>query len=273
VEGEASFTLAGLRVLPTPWDKVGNVGLLERFARQSAAAGAQVVVTPEGFLEGYVWNDDNPGGFSRQRYVEVGEAFDGPIMGRLGDLARELTIYLLVGYAERRDDRMYNSVIIFSPDGRVISRYSKSHTAGDEPFNTKGAEFPVVDTPLGRWGTLICMDRQLPETARILAVKGAQIIFVPAWGMCGEMNDVMMRTRAFENGVHIAFVHPKRCLIIRPDGTIMAQDSGGGDETVLAHVTLTPSGFNSPIRRRRPEIYGELLDTGLLDTGLLDTEK
>jgi predicted amidohydrolase len=259
VVADTSFALAGLRVLPTPWDKQGNFDLLERYTRQAAAAGAQVVVTPEGFLEGYVWNDDNPKDFSRERYLAVAEAFDSPFMGRVADLARELGIYLLVGYAERRDDRMYNSVIIYSPEGDVVSRYSKSHTANDEPFNTKGSEFPVVDTPLGRWGTLICMDRQLPETSRILAVKGAEIIFVPAWGMCGEMNDVMMRTRAFENGVHVAFVHPKRCLIIDPVGTIMAQDGGAGDEVVSARITLRPSGFDSPIRQRRPEIYGELL--------------
>jgi predicted amidohydrolase len=180
-------------------------------------------------------------------------------MGRVAALARELKIYLLVGYAERREDHMYNSVILYSPEGGVVTRYSKSHTAYDEAFNTKGAEFPVVDTPLGRWGTLICMDRQLPETSRILAIKGAQIILVPAWGMCGEMNDVLMRTRAFENGVHVASVHPKRCLLISPDGLIMAQDSREGVEIVKACITLRPSGFDSPIRQRRPEIYGELL--------------
>ena len=117
----------------------------------------------------------------------------------------------------------------------------------------------MVDTALGRWGTVICMDRQLPETSRILAVKGAQLILVPAWGMYGEINDVMMRTRAFENGVHVLFVHPRRCLIIDPDGTVIAQDKGNGDEVVTAHVTLSPSGTHGPIRRRRPEIYGELL--------------
>jgi predicted amidohydrolase len=259
MNGEASLALAGLRVLPTPWDKQGNFALLERFARQAAADGAQLVVTPEGFLEGYVWNDDNPQDFSREKYFDVGEPFDGPLMGRVAALARQLTIYLAVGYAERRADRMYNSVIVYTPEGGIASRYSKSHTADDEPFNTKGSEFPVFDTPWGRWGTLICMDRQLPETSRMLAIKGAQVILVPAWGMYGEMNDVMMRTRAFENGVHVVFVHPKRCLIIDPQGGIVAQDSGAGDEIVPAHITVQPSKGDTPMRHRRPEIYGELL--------------
>jgi predicted amidohydrolase len=259
VAGDPSFILAGLKVTPTPWDKPGNVDKLEHFTRQAAGQGAGVVVTPEGFVEGYLWNDDNPQNFSREQYLEAGETVDGPLMGRVRALAREVSVYLVVGFAERLDDRMYNSVIVVSPDGAVVGRYSKTHTANDEPFNTKGTEFPVIETTLGRWGTLVCMDRQLPETSRILAIKGAQIILIPAWGSCGEMNDVMMRTRAFENGVHVAFVHPDRCLLVDPDGTILAQDSGDGDEIVAARIALRESGVHSPIRYRRPEIYGELL--------------
>ncbi|MGB7050272.1 MAG: carbon-nitrogen hydrolase family protein [Acidimicrobiales bacterium] len=260
MEHQSSFTLAGLKVIPKAWDKQGNFDKLEHFARRAAGEGAQVVVTPEGFLEGYVWHDDNPKDFSRAQYFDAGETIDGPLMGRVRALARELEIHLVVGFAELRDDSMYNSVLVLSPEGAVVTRYSKTHTAGnDEPFNTKGTEFPVVDTPLGRWGTLICMDRQLPETSRILAVKGAQLILVPAWGMYGEMNDAMMRTRACENSVHVAFVHPRRCLIIDPKGSIVAEDSGADDEIVSARITLQDSRANTSIQHRRPEIYGELL--------------
>ena len=259
MQGNVTLTLAGLRVAPTPWDKQGNFETLARFAHRAVDEGAQLVVTPEGFLEGYVWNDENPQHFSSERYFEIGEYADGPLLRQVGALASKLDIYLAVGIAERRDERMYNSMFIYSPEGMAVSRYAKTHTAGDEPYNTKGTEFPVVDTPLGRWGTVICMDRQLPETSRILAVKGAELILVPAWGMCGEINDVLMRTRAFENGLHVLFVHPRRCLIIGPDGTVIAQDAGKGDEVVTAQVTLSPPGTYGPIRRRRPEIYGELI--------------
>ncbi|MGO9875960.1 MAG: carbon-nitrogen hydrolase family protein [Acidimicrobiia bacterium] len=252
------FTLAGLRVAPKPWDKLGNFDLLERFTTRAAGEGADVVVTPEGFLEGYLWNDDDPQQFSRAQYLDVGETVDGPLLNRVRALARDSHVYLVVGFAERRDDCMFNSVIICSPEGENVLRYSKTHTADDEPFNTKGNDFPVVDTPFGRWGVLICMDRQLPETSRILAVKGAQLILVPAWGMYGEMNDVMMRARAYENGVHVAFVHPRRCLIIGPDGTIMAQDQGVDDEIVFASIGLAGSAAHGPMRHRRPELYGEL---------------
>ena len=89
---------------------------------------------------------------------------------------------------------------------------------------------------MGRWGTLICLDRQLPETSRILAIKGAQIILVPSYGMYGEINDVMMRTRAYENGVYVAFVHQKPALIIDPKGRGIANDRGDRDKNVIAII-------------------------------------
>ena len=154
---------------------------------------------------------------------------------------------------------MYNSAVIFSPQGDVALRYSKSHATADEPFNTKGTEFPVNDTIYGRWGALICFDRQLPETARILALKGAQFILVPAWGNYGEMNDTMMRVRAYENQVWLAFVHPKRCLIVDPRGTVVAQSSGQGDQTVMATIRLSDETPRRLLRERRPELHGEIV--------------
>lgn len=257
--GETAFTVAGLRVKPDEWNKTANLARIERYARMAAARGAKLVITPEGFLEGYVGNDKKTKDLDRAKYLAVGELIDGPMLTRIRSLAAELKIFLLVGFAERRGGEMFNSVVMFSPEGRVVTRYSKTHTANDEPFNAKGVEFPVVNTPLGRLGTLICMDRQLPETSRILAIKGAQMILVPAWGMYGETNDILMRVRAYENGVFVAFVHPFRCLFIDPRGKIIAQDKGGGDELVFATVDLGAAHPAGPIQHRRPEIYGDLV--------------
>ncbi|MBI4873011.1 MAG: carbon-nitrogen hydrolase family protein [Acidobacteria bacterium] len=259
VASDVSFTIAGVRVMPERWDKQANFAKLERWTREAAARGADLVVAPEGFLEGYVGNEKSNPDLTREKYFAAGETLDGPLLGRVRSLARESKVYLSLGFAERRDERMYNTSVIFSPRGDLVSRYSKSHTNDDEPFNTKGAEFPVAETPLGRWGTLICFDRQLPETARILAVKGAQVILVPSYGMYGETNDVMMRTRALENSVWVAFVHPRRCLIADPGGKVAASDDGGGDQLVTARIVLDNRIGRGPIRFRRPEIYGEIL--------------
>src|SRR5262245_14341404 len=207
-----TFTLAGLKLLPTPWDKAANFAKLETYARKAAAAGADFIVTPEGYLEGYVGNDKMNPSLSPERYREIAEPSDGQWIRKIEGLARELKVYLLVGFAERRVDKVCNSAMIFSPAGQQIGKYTKAHTAGDEPYNQKGSEFPVFSTPLGRLGMLICFDRQLPETARILAIKGAQIILVPAFGLgIEEINeDILMRARAYENSVYVAHVHPKK---------------------------------------------------------------
>ena len=250
--------MAGLCVTPEAWDKNRNFAKLEQFAKQAAADGAQLVVTPEGFLEGYLWQDDKPQEFSWDEYLDVGETLDGTFVKRAGGLAAELGIYLGLGFAERQGQLMHNSMAVFGPSGELISRHVKCHTADDEPFNTKGTELSVFDTPFGPWGVLICMDRQLPEAMRVLALKGAQLVIVPAWGMCGEMNDAMMRTRAYENGVYILFVHPRRCMVIDPGGKVVAEDRGPEDGVVHARITLADFSELSPIQYRRPELYGEI---------------
>jgi predicted amidohydrolase len=254
-----SFVIAGLRVMPERWNKEANFQKLDHWARQAAGQGAQLVITPEGFLEGYVVNTSANPDTTEERYRAVVESLDGRLLMRIRLLAKELKIYLLVGFAESRAGRMFNSAVIFSPQGDVALHYSKSHNAHDEPFNTKGTEFPVADTALGRLGTLICYDRQLPETSRILAIKGAQLILVPSWGGHGEMNEVMMRTRAYENSVFVAFVHPERCLIIDPKGNVMARDAGDRDQLVTARIVLDEKVGRGPIRDRRPDLYRDIL--------------
>jgi predicted amidohydrolase len=101
--------------------------------------------------------------------------------------------------------------------------------------------------------------RQLPETARILALRGAQLILVPAWGGYGEINDIMMRVRAYENGVWLAFVHPKRCLIIDPKGKVVAKDSGEFDQVVMATIRINADARQTLLERRRPELYRDLV--------------
>jgi predicted amidohydrolase len=69
---------------------------------------------------------------------------------------------------------------------------------------------------------------------------------------------VMMRTRAYENGVYVLFVHPRRCLVIDPGGTIVAESRGETDAVVHAQITLADFSEMSPIQYRRPELYGEI---------------
>lgn len=260
VSRDDGFVLAALSLTPTAWDKEANFQKLERYARQAAAQGAQVIVAPEGYLEGYVGNEHRSPGLTQEKYAaEAAEELDGPLLRQVRGLADELDVYLMLGFAEKRTGQVFNTAVMFGPDGSVVSHYAKSHTMNDEPFNTKGNNFPVAQTPFGSWGTLICFDRQVPETARILAVKGADTIFVPAWGGYGEMNDQMMRVRAYENGVNLAFVHPKRSLLIDSTGAVVAQSQGEQDQIVMGRMRVNPARKHSMLKYRRPELYRELL--------------
>ena len=253
---DGGYVVAALSLTPTAWEKEANLAKFERYAREAAGRGAQVIVAPEGYLEGYVGNQHRTPGLTQERYAaEAAEPLDGPLLNRVRALAKELRVYLMLGFAEKRDGKVFNTAVMFSPAGAVASRYSKSHTMNDEPFNTKGSSFPVTKTEFGQWGTLICFDRQVPETARLLALQGADTIFVPAWGGYGEMNDLMMRVRAYENGVNLAFVHPNRALLIDSGGKVIAESKGEGDQIVMGRMEVNAKRKHSMLKYRRPGLY------------------
>jgi len=257
---EPDFVVAAMRVQPKSWDKAHNFALLERYAKQAAAQKASLVVTCEGFLDGYTSNPKFAPDATREKFVEFGEPLDGPWLRRVGDLARQLKIYLSIGFAERDGETMHNSVAVFSPAGDIVLRYSKTHCL-DEPFNTPGSEFPVASTAVGTLGALICYDRRFPEVPRILALKGAQVLLIPAYGSDGERNEALLRTRAWENSVWVVYVRQNQALVINPSGKIIARDKGDGDELVVAHIDLGgEKGTGEIYERRSPEIYHELIE-------------
>jgi predicted amidohydrolase len=262
---QPNFIVAAMRVQPKQWDKAHNFALLERYAKDAAQAGAKLVVTCEGFLDGYTSNPKFAPGVTREQFFEFGEPLDGPWIKRVTDLARELKIHISLGFAERDGDEMHNTVAVLSDSGDVVLRYSKTHCI-DEPFNTPGNEFPVAATRLGKLGALICYDRRFPEVPRILALKGARILLIPAYGRDGERNEALLRTRAWENSVWVVYVRQNQALVINPSGKIVARDKGQGDELVFARIDLGgEQGTEEIFERREPAIYRELVELHLPD--------
>lgn len=260
---ETNWRVAAMCVRPVRWDKQHNYELLERYAREAAAGGARLVVTCEGFLDGYTANTNHLPDMTREQYFAVTEPLDGPWMRRIAQLAKELEIYLAVGFAERRGEKMYNSLAVYSPAGEIALHYSKTHTAG-EAYNTPGTSLPVARTPIGDLGALICYDRRFPEVPRILALKGADLLIVPAYGTDGERNEALLRTRAWENSVWVVYVKQDQALIIRPSGRILARDRGLGDELVYADIDLSAGeGDRDILHRRSPEFYQEIVELQL----------
>ncbi len=252
--------VAGLSLLSRKWDKEGNWRKAQRLLRRAARAGAQIVCSPEGFLEGYVVQEK---GLTRAKYRTAGEAIrTSPYLRAMRELCAELKVYFVAGFAERAGARMHNSAALIGPRGEIVGVFRKVHDMGIEALNTPGDGFPTFDPAFGRVGIMICFDRQIPETARLLALGGARLILNPSAGAYGERNDVMMRTRAYENGVWVIFAHPRDCLIISPMGEIVARGSGP-DRVVVADIDLEAAGSGGPGLHRRPELYQGLCDPRL----------
>ncbi len=258
--GEPDFVVAAMRVQPKQWDKAHNFELLEHYAKDAVAQKASLVVTCEGFLDGYTSNPKFTPDLTRERFSNFAEPLDGTWLRRVADLARQLKIYLSIGFAERDGEKTHNSVAVFSPAGKIVLHYSKTHCL-DEPFNTPGKEFPVAKTDVGTLGALICYDRRFPEVPRILALKGARVLLIPAYGTDGERNEALLRTRAWENSVWVVYVRQNQAFVINPSGKIIARDKGEGDELVVARIDLAgEKGTGEIYHRRSPEIYRELIE-------------
>lgn len=246
--------IAGLVIEKRRFDCDGNMAEFEELARLAAERGAQLVVTPEGFLEGYIVQTKD---LTPERYAQVAQEIPGgAYYERIRKLAGELGIHVAAGMAERQGDRFYNTCVLIDSNGELVGKYRKAHTLNDEKLNTLGDSFPIFETQLGRIGIMICYDRQPPETARLLTLHGADLILNPAAGSYGETNTMMVRTRAYENGVPIIFSHYADCLVIDQRGDLVAQYKKNGDRVVMGEVE--PGRRRSTIDFRRPKLYADL---------------
>jgi N-carbamoylputrescine amidase len=144
-------------------------------AREAFERGADVVVLPEMIVPGYVAD--------RERLRPLAEPVDGPTVAAWTALAAEHDGYLAGGFCEREADRLYNSAVLVGPDGLLL-HYRKLHLFAAEKvaFAPGDRGLPVATTRFGTAGLCICYDLRFVETARILALRGADLILVPtAW--------------------------------------------------------------------------------------------
>lgn len=193
-----TFSVALLQLLPgRSLEETLQKGLA--CCRQAKALGADLALFPEMWSTGYAT-------FSPEAAIPP----EGPFINAFQDLARELHMAIAVTYLERFQPLPRNALMVIDRFGRPVLRYAKVHTCdfGAERALTPGEDFYVadLDTPGGpvKIGAMICYDREFPESARILMLKGAEILLVP--NACPmELNRLaQLRTRAFENMVGIA---------------------------------------------------------------------
>jgi hypothetical protein len=121
-----SIRIASASIIPDKWEKNTNWLRIERMVNRAAIeGGANVVVTPECVLDGYVINEVNHKLKTKidktllDRFFQLGEQIDGPYIKKASTLADELNIYLIFGFLEREDQALYNTAIMIDPDGDV----------------------------------------------------------------------------------------------------------------------------------------------------------
>lgn len=193
-------------------DQAANLAKGEAFCRRAAAMGADVALFPEMWNVGYTFYDPaEPGAHERWRAQAIGR--DNEFILHFKKLARELNMAIALTYLEKWEGRPRNSVSLIDRHGKIAMTYAKVHTCefDREAALTPGDDFYVctLDTALGevKIGAMICYDREFPESARILMLKGAEIILTP--NACGleENRLAQFKTRALENMVGAAMAN------------------------------------------------------------------
>jgi N-carbamoylputrescine amidase len=265
-----------------------NVAHAIALVREAAARGATVVLLPELF-EGYYWPQAQ-----RDRFFERAHPLEGhPFIGRFQSLARELHVVLPLSFFERAGHAHYNSLVMIDADGALLGLYRKSHIP-DGPgylekyyFTPGDTGFKAFVTQSGTLGAAICWDQWYPESARAMALQGAEVLLYPtAIGSepdeAGTMDTSRMWRRvmvghAVANACYVGAanrVGTERVddhvqtfygtsFICDFSGEIVAE-AGRSEETVLvAELDLDAArtfragwGF---FRDRRPDLYGPLL--------------
>ena len=157
-----------------------NLKKAEEMVRKAAGKGAQVILLPELFEREYFCQQ------KRYDFYEYALPVDENPAVQMGKrLARELDVVLPISFYERDGNVLYNSLAWIDADGELLGVYRKTHIPDDHFYQEKfyftpgNTGFMVFDTKYGRLGAGICWDQWFPETARALALKGAEVIFYP----------------------------------------------------------------------------------------------
>ncbi|GAA1740715.1 carbon-nitrogen hydrolase family protein [Luedemannella helvata] len=259
-------------------DLEADFQVVARLVAEARAREVRLLALPEACLGGYLLSlddgadlDDGPPAL----------AVDGPEIRRLAALAGEMTV--VAGYCEADGDLRYNSVVCVTGDG-VLGNHRKVHQPLSEDASyASGAQFRAFDTPVGRIGMMICYDKAFPESARALALDGAQIgVCVSAWpgsrtnapadlaeDRWKRRFDLFDRARALENQIvwlsanqagtfgTLRFVASAK--VVEPGGDVLADTGVGAGMAVadldVARALETARRAMGHLRDRRPDAY------------------
>lgn len=229
--------IAQIRVYPISKDLGANHSRLMEVLSTLAEYKPDVVITPEGFLDGYVGKDPTVTTDTIRQYAI--EPATSAYARSVSDWAAANRSWIVFGCARAVPEGVYNSALIYNRDGELIGIYDKTHIQSHDKKYLPGQSLPVFSSDFGPFGVMICADRRWPETVRTLALKGARVIFNPTYGNHSERNLHMMQTRSYESEVFIAFTHPAQSLITGPEGEIIVNECSEGKGFSITEIDLT----------------------------------
>ena len=243
---------------------------LDACRRLMAEHDADLWVLPELFATGYQFLD------AAEALAMAEPVPAGPTTQALQAFAADHGCHIVAVLPERADDLIYNAAALIGPSG-VLTVYRKIHLFYEETrhFAPGDRPFPVIDIGRARIGMMICFDHLFPESARSLALNGAEIIAHPANLVLPDLAQRTMRVRALENGVFTvtanrvgtesrtreSLTYTGASQVIAPDGSVVARLSQDEVAATVVEIDVAQARnkritkYNDKLADRRPEFY------------------
>lgn len=275
-----TWTVAGVQMNCRLGDGLANLTAVRACLREAANRGARLIAFPECVLSGYCYDS----------FAEAwphAEPVPGPATQALAADCRELGAWAVVGMLERDESgrRLFNSAILVGPDGQLFS-YRKIHLPflGVDRFVTPGDRpFAVHDLGGLRVGLNICFDGSFPESARVLAVLGADLVVLPTNWPTGARPVVchLVQGRAIENHLYYLAVNRVgeeggfrflgQSRLVEPSGELLAASADDAEAIIVGEIDpakarqkrriIVPGVYEvDRVGARRPEMYGPLCE-------------
>lgn len=274
-------------------DTPANIDATEAAVREAAAAGAEIILPSELFESLYFPQKESPAAFALAAPFE-----NHPTLARFRALARELGVVLPTSYFEKAGQAYYNSLAVIDADGTILGNYRKSHIPDGPGYEEKyyfapgDTGFRVWDTAFGRIGVGICWDQWYPEAARLMALRGADLLIYPTaigWESSDAPDEkerqknawiLSQRGHAVANGLPVVSVNrvgyepdPSgvtggisfwgNSFVAGPQGEMLAEAGNEGEDLLLVDIDLQRSEAVRRIwpflRDRRIDAYGNIV--------------
>lgn len=259
--------VAVVQAAPVVFDRDATMVKVRALTAEAAAKGAQLVVFPEAFVSGYpkgldfgarVGSRTVEGRRMFRRYFESAVGLPSAAASELGAIAREHGIYLVIGVIERGGGTLYCTVLFYAPSGELLGKHRKLMPTAMERLvwgMGDGSTLPVIETPLGRVGAVICWENYMPLLRMAMYAKGIELYCAPTvddrdtWAR--SMQHIAFEGRCFVLSA-VQYLERKDCpddyaetapvlirggsVIVNPQGIVLAGPHYGSEAVLVADL-------------------------------------